>query len=135
MSRGLLGPFAAVALGGAAAGAGVWFVGDYLFAGAAGVCVAVGVGLLVYIQRHYPHRTTGEGWRDGRWTGLSVGVVNLAALVGLATVEPSPATLAGAQVLVILAGTVGYLGGSLAEMERESAGDAPDGPASAPADD
>lgn len=134
MSRTVLGALAAVALGAAAAVAGAQFVGDPLFAGTVGLCVAVSVGLLVYIHREYPHRTTGDSWADERWTGLSVGVVNLAALVGLAVVEPSAEALAGAQVLVILAGLVGYLAGSLAEMEREAtAGD--ERPEATPADD
>lgn len=132
MSRQVSGPLAAVALGTAAAGAGVWFVGDYLLAGAAGLCVAVCAGLSVVTARKYPERVTGGGWTDGRWTGLSVWAVCAAGLLGFVTVEPSAEALAGAQVLVILAGLVGYLGGSLSEMERDRArADRSDGTAAA----
>jgi len=108
------------ALVGIAVGAGLFpFVGDALLAAVAAACWAVAVKLVLRVGRLYPAFATGEDWTDRRWSGLGVGVVALAALLGVSPTLPVSAELRlGLGVLVVGAGTAAYTAGTLAVVER-----------------
>jgi len=106
---------------GAAVGAGLYaFVGYASLAAVAAVCWAVAVKLVLRVGRLYPAFATGEDWTDSRWTGLGVGVVALAALLGVSPTLPlSPELRFGLGILVLGAGTAAYTAGTLAAVERD----------------
>lgn len=115
-------------LAGVAAAGTVGYLGvDALLAAAVGTCLAVAVALLLRMRRRHPDHLTGEGWRDSRWAALSTTTVNASALLGLLLVPVSDEYRLALAMLVILAGFVGYVAGSTAELERSS-------PAGGPAD-
>lgn len=98
-----------------------WLVGNVGLAAVAGTIWGIGIAIVLYIARQYPSRVTGTAWTDKRWTGLGVGLVTLASLVGVSPTLPISADLRLALgILVLGAGTVGYVTGSVAEMEREA---------------
>lgn len=135
MNRAVLHRTTALVLGAALAGAMYRLAIDALLSAALGVALAATVAMLFRVRREFPDRQTGDGWADGRWTGLSVGVANVAALLGLLAVPVAEGYRAALGVLVVLVGLVGYVGGSLAEMERDrTRRDRADGGAT-PADD
>lgn len=119
MRRGTLHRTVAIVLGALLTGATYWLDIDPLLSAALGVALAANVLMLLRVRREFPDRQTGDGWRDGRWTALSIGVTNFAALLGLLSVPFPDGYRAAAGVLVILIGFAGYTGGSLAEMERD----------------
>jgi len=120
MTRTALRWFAALAVGAVTGAATAWAVGALSLAAAVGLCTAAGALLLLQVRREYPDRLTGDTWADKRWTGLSVGVVTFAALVGPVSVPVGAEYRAVLQLLVVLTGFVGYAAGSLTGMDRES---------------
>jgi len=121
MSRTLLHRVGSLAAGAVAAGGLYWFGIDALLSGSVGLSLAVSALLLLRVRRKYPDKLTGDGWTDSRWAGVSQAVITAAALLGLLLV-PVPAEYRFALgLLVILSGFVGYVAGSLAEMERTAA--------------
>jgi len=103
---------------GVVVGAGqYWLVGDVGLAVVTGVLWAVGLLLTLRVGRLYPSHATGERWRDKRWTGLSVGLITLGALVGVSPTLPVTGELRlGLGLLVLEAGFVGYVSGTLVEV-------------------
>ena len=84
-----------------------------------GFCWVCGLGLTLHVGRRYPAYATGETWADKRWTGVSVGIVTLAALVGVGPTLPLSSDLRfGLGLLVLGAGLVAYAAGTLAVLER-----------------
>jgi hypothetical protein len=121
-------------VGVAAGGAATWFGIDPYLAGPLGFCTAGCVLLLLRVYREYPDRMTGDTWADKRWTGLSFGVINGAALLAMwASVTDENRLALG--ILVILVGLLGYTAGSLAEMERDRTRQERAGGDPVPADD
>jgi len=109
-------------VGGAVAAACLYRFGiDALLSSAVGLSLAVGALLFLRVVREYPGRLTGDGWTDSRWAGVSQVVVNTSALLGLLLVPVSDEYRLALGALVILTGFVGYVAGSLAEMERAAA--------------
>jgi len=127
----------ALVLGALLAGATYWLGIDVLLSGTLGVALGAVAAMLLRVRREFPDRQTGDGWRDGRWAGFSVGVTNLAALVGLQLVPFSDGYRLAVVLLVLLVGLAGYTGGSLAEMERDRSRRERDGESNGtvPADD
>ena len=110
---------AGVLLAGLVGGGLYWLLNDPGLAAGAGLIwgSALVAGLRIY--REYPAHVTGGGWRDGRWTGLYSGVVTFGALIGVSPTLQIGADLRfGLAVLVLGAGTLGYMSGTLAELER-----------------
>jgi len=110
---------AGLLLAGLVGGGLYWLLADLGLAVGAGLIWggALAAGLRIY--REYPAHATGDGWRDGRWTGLYSGLVTLGALIGVSPTLPVDADLRfGLAVLVLGAGTLGYVSGTLAELER-----------------
>ncbi|MGQ3412098.1 sterol desaturase [Natrinema sp. LN54] len=101
-------------------GAGIYWLSGYAsLALVAGLCWACGLGLTFRIGRLYPAYATGETWADKRWTGLSVGLVTLAALTGVSPALPISEELRlGLGFLVTGAGVVAYAAGTIAVLER-----------------
>jgi len=96
-----------------------WLIDDVALAAVTGLMWGSGLLVTLRIARQHPSHTTGEGWRDKRWTGLSTGLTTLAALVGVSPALPiSPDLRLGFGFLVIGAGFVGYTAGTMAELER-----------------
>jgi hypothetical protein len=87
MSRTALHRFASVALGILLAGALYWFDVAVLLVVAVGLALTASVGLTLRVAREFPGRRTGEGWQDGRWTAVSIGVANTGALVGVQAIS------------------------------------------------
>jgi hypothetical protein len=97
-----------------------WFVGDFALAAVTGLTWGNGLIITLRITQQYPSHTTGDGWSDKRWTGLSTGLITLAALVGVSPALPiAPDLRLGLGFLVIGAGFVGYTAGTMAELERK----------------
>ena len=96
-----------------------WLIGDVALAAVTGLMWGSGLLVTLRIARQHPSHTTGEEWRDKRWTGLSTGLITLAALVGVSPALPiSPGLRLGFGFLVTGAGFVGYTAGTMAELER-----------------
>lgn len=108
-----------VGVGTGTAGGLYWMGIDILLVTAIAVALAVSVALLFRITREFPERRTGDGWQDGRWTALSLVVTNFAALVGIQLVPLPDGYSAAVSFLIIFVGLSAYLGGALAEMERD----------------
>lgn len=85
---------------------------------AAGVVYGTAATVTLHLANRFPGHATGDSWTDSRWTGLGVGVVNLAALVVM--LGPFQSTTAGYVIgfVVLGVGFVGYVTGSMAELER-----------------
>lgn len=97
-----------------------WFVDDFALAAVTGLTWGSSLIMTLRIARQYPSHTTGDTWSDKRWTGLSTGLITLAALVGVSPALPiSPDLRLGLGLLVIGAGFVGYTAGTMAELERK----------------
>jgi hypothetical protein len=124
-----------LALGALLAGTAYWFGIDGLLSGTLGVALAAVALMLLWVRREFPDRQTGDGWTDGRWTGFSVAVANLGALVGLQSVPVSERYRVAVALLVLLVGLAGYAGGSVAEMERDRTRTEPDDSGAVPVDD
>ena len=93
--------------------------GQFGLALVTGLCWACGLGLTFHVGRLYPAYATGETWADKRWTGSSVGIVTLAALVGVSPTLPLSSDVRfGLGLLVLGAGLVAYAAGTLAVLER-----------------
>jgi len=98
-----------------------WFVEDFGLAVVTGLIWGSSLLIILRIARLYPSHMTGNGWSDGRWTGVSTGLTTLAALVGVSPTLPISAELRlGLGFLVLGAGFVGYTAGTMAELERNS---------------
>jgi len=111
----LAGVFVAVVISGGL----YWLISDAALAAVTGLTWGSGLLITLRIARQHPSHTTGEGWRDTRWTGLSTGLITLAALVGVSPALPiSPDLRLGLGFLVIGAGFVGYTAGTMTELER-----------------
>lgn len=96
-----------------------WFIGDVALAVVTGLTWGISLLITLRIARQHPSHTTGERWRDKRWTGLSTGLITLAALIGVSPALPiSPDLRLGIGFLVIGTGFVGYTAGTIAELER-----------------
>jgi len=121
-------------LGVLAVGVAYRFGVDLSVSAVIGLCVAASALVLVRIAREYPDRMTGDSWADKRWTGLSVGVINVAALTAMWAPDTGEAGL-GLGVLVLLVGLFGYATGSMAEMERDRTRAERTGSDPVPADD
>jgi hypothetical protein len=111
--------------GGVGVSAGLqWLAGHLSLALVAGLCWATALKLVLHVGDRYPAYATGESWADKRWTGLSTGLVTLAALLGVGPTLPISAELRlGLGVLVLGAGLAAYTAGSLAVLERIGDGD------------
>ncbi|ELZ09239.1 sterol desaturase family protein [Halovivax asiaticus JCM 14624] len=105
---------------GGGVGAGLYWIAGYeSLALVTGLCWACGLKLTLHVGHRYPAFATGESWTDKRWTGLSVGAVTGAALVGVSPLLPLSNDLRfGLGALVLGAGLVAYPAGSLAVLER-----------------
>lgn len=96
-----------------------WLVGDVTLASVTGLTWGVGAVVTLRIARLYPAHATGTTWTDRRWTGLGVGLVTLAALVGVSPTLPVSDELRfGLGFLVLGAGFAGYVTATVAELER-----------------
>lgn len=85
----------------------------------AGACWGVGVGVGLRVRRLDPGVPNDDGWSDVRWTGLGVGLVTLAALVGVAPgLDLDPGVQFGLSVLVLGAGLAGYATATMTAVER-----------------
>ena len=94
-------------------------ISDVALAAVTGLMWGGGLLITLRIARQHPSHTTGEGWRDKRWTGLSTGLITLAALIGVGPALPiSPDLRLGLGFLIIGVGFVGYTAGTMAELER-----------------
>jgi hypothetical protein len=120
------------------AGSLYWTGGHASLAVVAGMCWGAGLAVTLRIGQLYPDFATGDAWTDRRWTGLSVGLVSLAALVGVSPYLPVSATL-GLELgaLVLGAGLASYAMGTMAVLERtvDDASSRPSGGATSSADD
>ena len=106
-------------VGGGLGGGLYWLSGHPILAVVTGLCWACGLKLTFSIEHRYPAYATGDTWADKRWTGLSVGLVTLAALIGVSPVLPlSDELRLGLGFLVGGAGLVAYSAGTLAVLER-----------------
>lgn len=121
MNRALLHRLAALLAGGVVAGGLLWMTGAAALAAVAGACWSAGLGAALRARRLYPGMRNDDGWSDARWTGLGVGLVTLAAVLG---VPPAltPALRFGLSVLVLGAGLVAYATATMAEIERHPEG-------------
>lgn len=96
-----------------------WLGIDILLSSGVAAAFGVSLALLFRINREFPNRWTGDGWRDGRWTALSLIVINFAALVSVQLLPLSSGYTGAVSFLIIFVGLAAYLGGALAEMERD----------------
>ncbi|MFB6250586.1 MAG: sterol desaturase [Halobellus sp.] len=91
--------------------------GRFSVAFTTGLCWTVGVTL--FVRHRYPTYITGEEWVDKRWTGLAVGVLTFAALLGVAPMLPVTDELRFALGLLVLGvGFTACTAGTLAVFER-----------------
>ncbi|WP_246984477.1 sterol desaturase [Halorientalis marina] len=110
---------ATVAVTALVGGGSYWLLGFPSLALFTGLLWGASAGVLVRIYQRYPDRATGTAWRDKRWTGLGIGLVNGAGLLGVSPFLPIPNDLRlGLGLLVIGTGLLGYQTASMAEMER-----------------
>ncbi|ELZ81387.1 sterol desaturase [Haloferax larsenii] len=99
-----------------------WFANTIGLAVATGLVWGTGVATILHIGWHYPSYTTGDEWGDKRWTGLSTGLVTLAATIGVSPTLPVRSELRlGLGFLVVGVGFVGYTAATMAEIERNTA--------------
>ncbi|TKX52271.1 hypothetical protein EXE42_16645, partial [Halorubrum sp. SP3] len=110
--------FAAFGLGVGTGGALLWLGIDVLLSSAVAVALAVSVAFQFRTNREFPDRWTGSGWRNDRWTLLSLAVTNFAALVGVRWLPLPNGYGAAVSFLIIFVGVSAYLGGLLAAKER-----------------
>ncbi|SFT01286.1 sterol desaturase [Halostagnicola kamekurae] len=105
---------------GCAVSIGLYWIGRYpSLALVTGLCWVCGLKLTLHIGNRYPAYATGETWNDKRWTGLSVGLVTLAALIGVSPLlDVSDELRLGLGFLITGAGFVAYATGTLAVLER-----------------
>jgi len=105
---------------GAVIGVGIhWLVGQVILAVVTAVTWVTTLGLTRHIRRKYPTFSTGESWTDKRWTGVGVGVVSLAAFIGVGPALPIPVDLRFALGLLVLgASFTAYSAGTLAVLDR-----------------
>lgn len=99
---------------------GLYWLGGYIsLALVTGLCWACGFKLTLRIGHLYPAYATEETWPDKRWTGLGVGLVTLAALIGVGPMLlVSNELRLGLGSLVMGAGLVAYSAGTIAVLER-----------------
>ncbi len=109
----------ALAVGAAIGGFSYWIVTDTYLAGATALCWGVAGGFLLRIYHRHGNQFLESGWVDPRWTALTIGLVAVAGLPGLTTIVSGEARL-GIGWLVLGVGLVGYLGGTLSELERRA---------------
>ena len=96
-----------------------WLGGRISLAAVTGLCWACGLKLTLHIGQSYPTYATGETWAEKRWTGLSTGLVTLAALIGVSPMLPISNELRlGLGFLIGGAALVAYSAGTLAVLER-----------------
>lgn len=106
-------------VGGTVSGALYLLDGHLSLAIVTGLCWACGLKLTLHIGHLYPAYATGETWADNRWTMLSVGLMTLAALIGVSPALPlSDELRLGFGLLIIGTGLVAYAAGTLAVLER-----------------
>ncbi|QLD90648.1 sterol desaturase [Natronomonas salina] len=109
----------ALLIGGGISGSLYWLSGYLSLALVTGLCWVCGLKFSLHIGHLYPAYTTGNTWADKRWTSLSVGLVTLAALIGVSPMLPISNELRlGLGFLVLGAGLVAYAAGTLAVLER-----------------
>ena len=131
MKRAVRDTLIALLVGGGLGGGLYWLGGRISLVVVTGLCWACGLRLTFYVGQLYPTYATGNTWVDKRWTGLGIGLVNLAALVGVSPMLPIPNELRlGLGFLVGGAGLVAYSAGTLAVLERVESD--PNGTASSP---
>ncbi|MFP4590727.1 MAG: sterol desaturase [Halobacteriales archaeon] len=119
MERTIRDTLIALLIGGGITGGLYWLSGHISLALVTGLCWVCGLKLTLHIGYLYPAYATGDTWTDKRWTGLSVGLVTLAALIGVSPMLPLSSELRlGLGFLVIGAGLVAYSAGTLAVLER-----------------
>jgi len=119
MERAVRDTLVALLVGGGITGGLYWLSGYISLAVVTGVCWACGLKLTLQIGHLYPAYATGETWSDKRWTGLSVGLVNFAALVGVSPMLSLSSELGlGVGLLVLGVGVVAYSAGTRAVLER-----------------
>jgi hypothetical protein len=129
MDRALRDSILAVGGGVGVAGGLQWLASHLSLALVAGLCWATALKLVRHVGDRYPDYATGESWADKRWTGLSTGLVTLAALLGVGPTLPISAELRlGLGVLVLGAGLAAYTAGSLAVLERIEGGSGEEAP-------
>ncbi|MFQ3293359.1 MAG: hypothetical protein ACI9EZ_000059 [Halobacteriales archaeon] len=99
-----------------------WIGGHASLAVVAGICWGFGLGVTLRTGHLYPAFATGERWTDQRWTGLSVGLTAMAALIGISPFLPMSAALRlEIGFLVVGVGLVSYAAGTMAVLERTEA--------------
>ena len=111
----------ALGAGGSAAAGLYWLAGvrSLSISLTTGFCLGCALKLVLYVGDRYPAFATGESWADKRWTGVAVGVVTLAAFVGVSPLLPISNELRLAlSFLVLSAGLAAYTAGTLAVLER-----------------
>lgn len=109
----------ALVVGSGVAGGLYWLGGRGSLALVTGLCWACGLKLSLHVGHLYPAFAVGDSWADKRWTALGVGLVTLAALVGVSPTLPvSNESRLGLGFLVLGAGLVAYAAGTLAVLER-----------------
>ena len=119
MERTIRDTLVALLIGGGISGGLYWISGHISLALVTGLCWVCGLKLTLHIGYLYPAYATGDTWTDKRWTGLSVGLVILAALIGVSPMLPLSNELRlGLGFLVIGVGLVAYSAGTLAILER-----------------
>lgn len=98
-----------------------WFVGNVGLAAVTGLTWGSGLLITLRIARQRPAHTTGDSWKDKRWTVVSTGLMTLAALVGVNPTLPIETdTRLALGLLVIGVSFVGYTAGTMAELERNA---------------
>ena len=96
-----------------------WLVGDIVFATVTGLVWGCGLALSIHQYRTDSSISANATWERNRWVGLGVGVINLAALIGVSPTLPVSAELRlGLGILVIGTGLVGFAAASIAHGER-----------------
>ncbi|WP_396612588.1 sterol desaturase [Haloferax sp. S1W] len=99
-----------------------WLVGNVGLAVVTGILWGTGATITLSMRQQYPSHSTGDAWKDKRWTGLSAGLVTLAATLGVSPTLPVSAELRlGLGFLVVGVGFVGYTAATMAELERKVA--------------
>ena len=103
-------------------GAGLyWLIDVPTLSVAAALVWGSAAGTSHWLARRFPDRASGSGWTDSRWAGLGVGVITFAGLLGVNAVDGLPTELRfGLSAVVLGAGYIGYVTGSMAELERSA---------------
>jgi hypothetical protein len=110
----------ALFVGGAISGGLYWVTGHVSIAVATGICLVIGLKLVLRSRYLYPAFSAGDTWSSNRWSALAIGLANFAALLGVSPMLPiSDELRLGLGFLVIAVGLVTYSAGTLAVLEYD----------------